>query len=148
MKLKRIISGGQTGADRTALECAKALGFETGGWVPRGCKTESGIDKTLLDFGCVETADAGYTVRTKWNTRDSDITVWFGNQYSPGYWCTFNGCRDHGKEMIINPPSLLAIARLYEVANIAGNRVSTNPRVVELVRAAFHPLEVAMASGG
>ena len=52
--LSKIISGGQTGADRAGLEVAKRLGYETGGTVPRGYKTSTGPDPTLKEFGVVE----------------------------------------------------------------------------------------------
>ena len=48
--LKKIISGGQTGADREALETARDLGIETGGFVPKGWLTEDGPDYSLHDF--------------------------------------------------------------------------------------------------
>ena len=51
MKLRKVISGGQTGADRTGLECAKALGLETGGTAPDSWRTDEGHDPTLADFG-------------------------------------------------------------------------------------------------
>lgn len=139
MKLKKIVSGGQTGADRTGLECARELGLETGGWVPKGARTESGIDKSLFDFGLKETPGVDYQTRTKWNTRDSDITVWFGNIGSPGYWCTLNGCAINGKKLIINPTAsqFKDLAMEYEVINVAGNRASTNLKVCDLVRNAF-----------
>jgi hypothetical protein len=40
--IKKIISGGQTGADRAALDVAIEYGIPHGGWVPRGRKTEDG----------------------------------------------------------------------------------------------------------
>jgi Circularly permutated YpsA SLOG family len=39
MLLKKIISGGQTGADQAGLRTAKRLGIETGGWMPQGWRT-------------------------------------------------------------------------------------------------------------
>jgi Circularly permutated YpsA SLOG family len=41
-KVERIVSGGQTGADRAALDTARELGIATGGWVPRGRRAEDG----------------------------------------------------------------------------------------------------------
>jgi Circularly permutated YpsA SLOG family len=38
----KIISGGQTGADQAGWRAAKACGLETGGWMPKGWKTELG----------------------------------------------------------------------------------------------------------
>lgn len=141
--VKTVKSGGQTGADRTALECARECGIGTGGWVPRGYRTESGIDLTLKDFGLKETPSNDYATRTKWNVRDSDATLWFGNTDSPGYWCTKNATRSYNKLFIENPTPLMVydLAQMYEILNFAGNRESTNPHVVSLVRAAFAMLK-------
>ena len=40
--IEKIISGGQTGADRAALDVAIKLGIPHGGWIPKGRKTEDG----------------------------------------------------------------------------------------------------------
>src|SRR4051812_15127400 len=89
MKLKKVISGGQTGADRAALECAKALGLETGGHAPRGFRTEKGNDPSLKEFGLAETASDDYPTRTRLNVQNADATVWFGSTGSQGYYCTW-----------------------------------------------------------
>ena len=49
--LKKIISGGQTGADQSALDVAIKFNIDHGGWIPKGRKTEDGIlpDKYKLD---------------------------------------------------------------------------------------------------
>lgn len=68
-----IISGGQTGADRAALDFAIRHGIAHGGWCPRGRVAEDG----LLDpiYRLDETTSRHYPQRTKWNVRDSDGTV-------------------------------------------------------------------------
>ncbi len=48
MRVTRIVSGGQTGADQGALMAAKRLGLSTGGWMPQGFTTEAG---TRPDYG-------------------------------------------------------------------------------------------------
>src|ERR1700754_3171011 len=70
-----IISGGQTGADRAALDFALALGISHGGWCPRQRRAEDGVipDQYLLS----ETPSSHYSQRTEWNVRDSDATVVF-----------------------------------------------------------------------
>jgi hypothetical protein len=70
----RIVSGGQTGADRAALDVALELGFETGGWVPLGRQAEDG---TIPDrYPNLREADSALpAVRTELNVRDSDVTV-------------------------------------------------------------------------
>jgi len=73
--LKRIVSGGQTGADRAALDFARAHNIPHGGWCPQGRLAEDGE----LDF-CYrlrETPSPAYEQRTEWNVRDSDATVIF-----------------------------------------------------------------------
>ena len=70
-----IVSGGQTGADRAALDWALAHRVECGGWCPKGRKAEDGpIDPK---YPLIETPSAAYLQRTEWNVRDSDATVLF-----------------------------------------------------------------------
>lgn len=71
----RIVSGGQTGADRAALDAAIEHGVAHGGWCPRGRLAEDGriADRYLLR----ETPSADPAQRTQWNVRDSDATVVF-----------------------------------------------------------------------
>ena len=71
--LLRVVSGGQTGVDRAALDTAFALGIACGGWCPRGRKAEDGaIDQR---YPLAETPSARYSQRTRWNVRDSDGTL-------------------------------------------------------------------------
>lgn len=69
----RIVSGGQTGVDRGALEAAIALGIPHGGWCPRGRLAEDGV--IPLRYHLQETDSPQYAVRTEWNVRDSDATL-------------------------------------------------------------------------
>jgi hypothetical protein len=69
----RIISGGQTGVDRAALDVALDLGLPCGGWCPRGRRAEDG---PLPDkYPLCETSSASYPHRTACNVRDSDATL-------------------------------------------------------------------------
>jgi len=71
--IARLISGGQTGVDRAALDAALEAGFPCGGWCPRGRKAEDGpIDPC---YPLEETPTPLYGQRTKWNVRDSDGTL-------------------------------------------------------------------------
>jgi hypothetical protein len=139
MKLNKVTSGGQTGADRTALECAKALGLETGGTAPKGYRTEAGADFSLKDFGLIESKAYDYASRTKDNVRNADVTLWFGHTNTPGYKCTKSAAASYNKPFIENPTTIeiIALADLYWTWNVAGNRFSKNPRVVLLVQDAF-----------
>lgn len=70
-----ILSGGQTGADRAALDFALEFGLTHGGWCPRGRLAEDGpIDER---YQLTETPSRRYNQRTEWNIRDSDATVVF-----------------------------------------------------------------------
>ncbi len=138
MKLRKIISGGQVGADRTGLECAKALGLETGGTAPKGYRTDKGKDPSLADFGLKESPAWNYQIRTRDNVRDSEVTLWFGKT-SSGYWCTKTEATRYGRPFYENPTiaDLEKVCEKCEVVNIAGNRDTRNPAVNELVKDAF-----------
>ena len=71
----KIISGGQTGVDQAALRAAKACGIPTGGWAPKGFRTENGPTPWLAEFGLREHASADYAVRTRANIRDAGLTL-------------------------------------------------------------------------
>lgn len=71
----RIISGGQTGADRGGLDAAIELGIEHGGSCPRGRKAEDGVIPN--QYKLTQTISSGYTDRTRLNIVDSDITLIF-----------------------------------------------------------------------
>lgn len=69
----RVVSGGQTGADRAALDWAIRAGIEHGGWCPRGRLAVDGvIDRR---YRLTETDSEDYAVRTRLNVRDSDATL-------------------------------------------------------------------------
>jgi len=75
MPITRIITGGQTGADRGGLDAAIECGIPHGGWCPKGRKAEDGVipDKyQLLELGSKD-----YLKRTEQNVIDSDATLVF-----------------------------------------------------------------------
>ena len=73
MPLSKIISGGQTGVDRAALDVALALSIKCGGWCPSGRRAEDGsID---VRYPLQETPSDEYAQRTEWNVRDSEGTL-------------------------------------------------------------------------
>src|ERR1039457_5001154 len=70
-----IRSGGQTGADRAALDWAMKNGVPYVGWCPKGRKAEDGpLDER---YQLTETPSSEYVQRTEWNVRDADGTVIF-----------------------------------------------------------------------
>lgn len=144
MKLRKVISGGQTGADQAGLVAAVKLGLETGGTAPKGYRTEDGSEAEVLSaLGLIESPVEAYKHRTIENVRNSDATVWFGHRTTPGYYATKAACEDCMKLMFCNPTisEMQAIAMAFEVINVAGNRASKNPGVSKEVENAFAALE-------
>ena len=73
MKALKVISGGQTGVDRAALDVALRHGIKCGGWCPAGRLDEFG--KIPGHYPVQELQDGGFTERTLQNVKDSDGTV-------------------------------------------------------------------------
>ena len=146
MTLQRIISGGQTGADRGALDAALEAGFSCGGWCPEGRKAEDGpIDAR---YPLQELPGAGYRQRTIRNIRDSDGTVIFcPGEPVGGSALTLAQCQRLGKPCILIDSNELAPARAAEilaealelhgiqVLNVAGSSESRTPGIQAYVRA-------------
>ena len=144
--LKKIISGGQTGADQGGLEAGRELGLETGGTCPFGWRTELGSQLLLLEgFGLVPNLSSRYPDRTRKNVVDSDGTIIFGDFYSRGTMLTINCCRRARKPLyricrednpVIEKQDFLDWLEKYsiEVLNVAGNRESKNLGIQERVR--------------
>jgi Circularly permutated YpsA SLOG family len=146
-RLRRIVSGGQTGADRGALDAAIDLGLEHGGYCPAGRRAEDG--RIPDRYRLVETASADYADRTERNVLESDGTLLVTRgPPSGGSALTaalaarharpllhidldravdLAGCADQLREWI----SACAI----EVLNVAGPRASGCPRIAQDVRA-------------
>jgi hypothetical protein len=87
--VRRIVSGGQTGVDRAALEFGRDAGIPIGGWCPAGGWAEDlpeppGLLALFPELE--ETASADPLQRTEWNVRDSDATLVLtrGGARSPG----------------------------------------------------------------
>ncbi len=71
--ISKIISGGQTGVDRAALDVAMELGIPCGGWCPQGRKAENG--PIPARYPLEESSSPAYPVRTQLNVEDSDGTL-------------------------------------------------------------------------
>jgi hypothetical protein len=146
MRELKIISGGQTGADRAALDWAIAQGVPHGGWCPKGRMAEDGPLNER--YNLKETPKRSYLQRTEWNVRDSDGTVVFSiaSQLTGGSQKTvFLACK-LGKPILHisrngDPQSPTeALVRFIcenriKVLNVAGPRASKEPAVVEFVAA-------------
>jgi len=138
--LRKIISGGQTGVDELGLKVGAEIGYETGGTMPKGFRTDipdgGAYGKNLADkYGLGEHAERSYRPRTVQNVMDSDGTVIFsivnerGGLDSAGSRLTRNTAEQKKKPYIINPTSDALAAWLrnnkIKTLNVAGNRIST-----------------------
>ncbi len=154
--LEKIVSGGQTGADRAALDFAIARGIPHGGWCPKGRLAEDGtIDAS---YELTETPTKTFRQRTEWNVRDSDGTVIFSThaQLSGGSKRTAKFARLHHKPVLHlsrddELPFLAESLRRFiqeneiKVLNVAGPRASKEPDVAAFVT---EVLEKAFESSG
>ena len=151
MRITKIISGGQTGADRAALEWAIAHNIPHGGWCPKGRLAEDGrIDSK---YGLKETPKPEYIQRTEWNVRDSDATVIFSIKpiLSGGSLATKDLAVAHQKPCLHltaaqstteNTENLRKFLKEHNVRilNVAGPRSSGEPGVCRMVTATFEEI--------
>jgi hypothetical protein len=139
----KVVSGGQTGVDRAALDAARAAGLPCGGWCPRGRLAEDGPIEP--GYPLIETPGADYAQRTEWNVRDSDGTLVLARgQAIGGTALTIALARRHGKPLLVvdlsRDPSPEEAARWIEdrgvrVLNVAGPRESQRPGIGREARA-------------
>ena len=144
----KIISGGQTGADRAALDAAIALKLPYGGSVPRGRLAEDGP----LDPGryphLAELEEEGYIARTRKNVEDADATLAFTDEaLTGGTRMTLDLAREQGKPFLhIDLHQASAEQAVREIAawlrrvrpgvlNVAGSRESEAPGIYGKVAA-------------
>jgi hypothetical protein len=140
--LRKIVSGGQTGADRGGLDAAVALGIPHGGWCPKGRRAEDGA--VPARYRLRETTSREYQPRTKANVRDSDGTVIFTSGHlEGGSRFTSETALDTGKP-VLHLDHWLVAERIHTL-NVAGSRGSKakelHARVVAVLRAAVQPAE-------
>lgn len=139
--MKKIISGGQTGADRAALDWAIQNNIPYGGWCPKGRRAEDGMipDRYALQ----ETESKGYMQRTKRNVRDSDATLIISLQsgLTGGSLFTQQYANKIGKPCLHVYPNcqwqkqirIFLKKNAILILNIAGPRDSTEPGIDEFV---------------
>lgn len=97
--VEKMISGGQTGVDRAALDVGLALNLPVGGWCPKGRRAEVGVIPDC--YPLLETPEPDYETRTRRNVEDSDgmlilncgpldggtaLTVELARQMGKPYW--------------------------------------------------------------
>jgi hypothetical protein len=141
----RIISGGQTGVDRAALDFAIAYGVPHGGWCPRGRRAEDGVipDKYQL----TETPTEEYAQRTDRNVADADATLIIAGTLplTGGTRYTLDCALRHAKPHVIvtradGPEKAAASLRRLltehqpQVLNVAGPRESEEPGIGQFAR--------------
>lgn len=137
----RLVSGGQTGVDRAALDAAVRLGLEYAGWCPQGgwaedLPTPPGL---LARFPRLrETATDDPAERTRLNVRDSDATLvlWPPGVRSPGTTTTVDVAEQLGRPVLVVPTGEVDRARAWLgalgrglVLSVAGPRESESPGV-------------------
>lgn len=138
--VSKIVSGGQTGVDRAALDVALALGLACGGWCPLGRRAEDGPIPGR--YPVRECGSRDYAERTRLNVRDSDATlVLCTGEPSGGSALTVRLARELGRPLlVIDPDAADAGARFGEwigtttVLNVAGPRESTEPGITGRAR--------------
>ena len=141
--IKKIISGGQTGADIAGLKAAKKTGIITGGFCPKGYLTEKGPYRSLKMFNLKPTTSADYRERTELNVLHSDGTVIFsktdvdGNITGIGTLLTQRIAKEYGKPVLINPSTNefaeWIVGNDIRTLNVAGNRKSDNKEIEKTV---------------
>ncbi len=142
--LFRIISGGQTGVDRAALDAAMAAGLPVGGWCPKGRHAEDGVlpDRYLLE----ETPSRIHRQRTEWNVRDSDGTlILYWGELQGGTLTTVNFARDKYQRPLLmvnllEPMDTKEVVNWIDgnnikILNVAGPRESSRMGIYKMARA-------------
>ena len=142
----RIVSGGQTGVDRGALDAALAKGFPCGGWCPQGRKAEDGVIPSR--YPLQELAGAGYRQRTHRNVMDADATlIIYFDALPGGTGETARYCERLGKPMLsVDGTSTDPVtaaeraagflhANAVRILNVAGPRESQHHRAHDYAEA-------------
>jgi hypothetical protein len=138
VRLFSIVSGGQTGVDRGALDAALQAGVACGGWCPADGMAEDGMIDAC--YGLAPLPQGGYAERTRRNVMDSDATLilYFG-ELEGGTALTAACCEKLGRPLLLidalamNPEQAAEMARDFVVQhavqrlNVAGPRASKVP---------------------
>jgi len=145
MTVKKIISGGQTGADRAALDFAIEHGIPHSGWVPKGRKAEDGAIPGTYQLQ--EMPDSNYSKRTEKNILDSDGTLIVSHgSLKDGSALTQFLAEQHGKPCLHVDLDTLSAENgailvnswiednNIQVLNVAGPRARKDPEVYQATR--------------
>jgi hypothetical protein len=137
--VQKIVSGGQTGVDRGALDAAIALGIEHGGWCPRGRLAEDGAIPPR--YRLIDTEATEYWVRTERNVVDSDGTlILYRGALKGGTEFTYRMTRKHRKpslriDLLAEPSPETVRQWINEndirVLNVAGPRESSHRGIAQ-----------------
>jgi Circularly permutated YpsA SLOG family len=140
--ITKVVSGGQTGVDRAALDVALEHGIPCGGWCPRGRRAEDGGIQAR--YPVMETPSVDYAQRTEWNVRDADGTlILTRGPATGGTALTMEIAHRLGKPCLIidlDGSPISSIVRAWadknriQTLNIAGPRESTSPGIYERSR--------------
>ncbi|MDR2877313.1 MAG: putative molybdenum carrier protein [Chromatiales bacterium] len=140
--LEKIVSGGQTGVDRAALDAALARGIECGGWCPAGRQADDGVIPARYPLR--ETIDMDHTVRTEHNVRDSDGTLMFcRGALQGGTAYAVLMARHLGRPVMaidmdapFDPAAVASWIASYDVRvlHIGGQRESSSPGIYQAAR--------------
>ncbi len=151
MAVERIVSGGQTGVDRAALDLALEFGLDAGGWAPKGRVAESG--RIPDRYKLRETPSGDPAQRTEWNVRDADATLIISDAaLTGGSALTLDVARRLGRPHLhVNLGEKSARAGIdeivawlscggYKCLNIAGPRRSEAPGIYDKACALLRPV--------
>ena len=140
--LKTVISGGQTGVDRTALDWAMTAGISHAGYCPAGRKAEDG--KIDGKYQLTETNSKKYSERTSLNVQHSDATLIFAPErnLSRGTALTASCAQKFHRPLLIITDDLDDLSAAAEIQkfllknnvqqlNIAGPRRTQSPDMAE-----------------
>ena len=140
----KIVSGGQTGVDRAALDFALRHGYEHGGWCPRGRRAEDAVIPSAYQLH--ETASPDYGERTEKNVEEADaaLIVAREKELSGGTAFTKTFAEQHGRQVLVVCESdgvangAAALSRFLKqnqvrVLNVAGPRESQAPGLGKFV---------------